>query len=167
MVNREGISKFVSEILEKLGIDTSQSINISDVLRKLDIELKYDESLPYDGKIEKKSDDDSVCITIKSSSNNEARNRFTIAHELGHYFLHARGKENFTDSVFYRNLDYNDEEFEANEFAACLLMPEKQFREEVEKNVEESEVKIEPIAQRFGVSLQATINRGRFLNVFE
>lgn len=52
------------------------------------------------------------------------RKAFTIAHELGHYFLHEDKKADF----FYRSealkLEQNAvEEVEANKFAASLLMP--------------------------------------------
>lgn len=53
------------------------------------------------------------------------RNRFTIAHELGHYFLHSdvgakriRARREGTDRV----------EWEANWFAAGFLMPAEQFK---------------------------------------
>ncbi|MEO8581932.1 MAG: ImmA/IrrE family metallo-endopeptidase [Patescibacteria group bacterium] len=60
------------------------------------------------------------------------RQRFTIAHEIGHFLIH-KGKQ-FVDEftageTFYRDGSDNEEEQEANYFAACLLMPE----EEVER----------------------------------
>lgn len=60
------------------------------------------------------------------------RKRFTIAHELGHYFLHAdEGKEFVDGYVFTRsNADrYGERELEANEFAGNLVMPEAKVRE--------------------------------------
>lgn len=68
----------------------------------------------------------------------KTRKRFTIAHELGHYILHLRGKRDnggFRDSqstirtVFRRAGDSSIEEREANQFAAALLMPETLVRE--------------------------------------
>jgi Zn-dependent peptidase ImmA (M78 family) len=64
-------------------------------------------------------------------ANDEPANRqtFTVAHELGHYFLH---QEKDTD-IFYRtqmlNIDAEDkdEEQEANWFAASILMPESKL----------------------------------------
>ncbi len=55
--------------------------------------------------------------------NNDPRHRFTIAHELGHYFLHNE------ISAFSRCSEgdiipsYRDPEWQANTFAASLLMP--------------------------------------------
>lgn len=53
------------------------------------------------------------------------RNRFTIAHELGHYFLHSDvGKK----PILARREGTDRVEWEANWFAAGFLMPEAQFR---------------------------------------
>lgn len=70
------------------------------------------------------------------------RQRFTVAHELGHYFRHIREgtKTEFVDGDFrlhWRNgtssqgIDWN--EIEANRFAACLLMPEGLVHEDVDR----------------------------------
>lgn len=66
-----------------------------------------------------------------------ARRRFTIAHELGHWFLHQREQT----SLFCRHGQVEDEpaaerpplpriEEEANQFAATLLMPAEMVRRE-------------------------------------
>lgn len=60
------------------------------------------------------------------------RQRFSIAHELGHFLIH-KGKQ-FVDEfsageTFYRDGSDGNEEREANFFAACLLMPAKQLEE--------------------------------------
>lgn len=56
------------------------------------------------------------------------RQRFTIAHELGHYILHRDFVQSHKVSVFYRKDfdNYFDRiEEQANKFAATLLMPER------------------------------------------
>jgi len=56
----------------------------------------------------------------------ETRKRFTIAHELAHFFLHfATSQEDMTDDVisFNRDDNSNKAEWGANKFAANLLMP--------------------------------------------
>jgi len=52
------------------------------------------------------------------------RQRFTAAHELGHFLLH-RGlvNESVVDDTYYRSGLSSRQETEANEFAADLLMP--------------------------------------------
>ena len=55
------------------------------------------------------------------------RRYFTLAHALGHYALHAEEGRAFAESRFTRPLtpgaDDGGVEREANEFAACLVMP--------------------------------------------
>ena len=54
------------------------------------------------------------------------RDRFTIAHELGHYFLHYLHPNRETPASFGRG-DRNLVETQANVFAASLLMPAAPF----------------------------------------
>jgi hypothetical protein len=55
----------------------------------------------------------------------KTRDRFTIAHELGHYFLHSKlGEKRIT----VRRDGSDRVEWEANWFAAGFLMPEEEFR---------------------------------------
>lgn len=55
------------------------------------------------------------------------RDRFTIAHELGHYFLHYLHPNREVAASFGRG-ERNTVETQANVFASSLLMPEEQFR---------------------------------------
>jgi len=95
-----------------------------------------------------------------NKNEHRVRNRFTIAHELGHFILH-KNKDLFVDKgfkVMFRGSvngdNYNREEVEANEFAANLLMPEKLLREEIEKlNLDfTEEASIKQLAKKFDVS---------------
>lgn len=54
------------------------------------------------------------------------RDRFTIAHELGHYFLHYREPGHSGYATFGRG-KRNPMETQANYFAAALLMPSTRF----------------------------------------
>lgn len=77
------------------------------------------------------------------------RQRFTVAHELGHYFLH-RDQGPFEDGLLFRKENqFNLREREANEFAALLLMPSLDFKRAI------SNSPIDIVAKSFGVSKQA------------
>src|SRR6202166_665518 len=72
---------------------------------------------------------DGRVVIVVNPAHHINRQRFTIAHELGHYFLHE-GLEEHVDENFrvaWRNADsskaINWIEIEANRFAAELLMP--------------------------------------------
>jgi Zn-dependent peptidase ImmA (M78 family) len=64
------------------------------------------------------------------------RKRFTIAHELGHHFLHLLADGDYVDTQvdLFRDTDGGEPatkkvEVEANQFAAALLMPEELVRQ--------------------------------------
>lgn len=81
-------------------------------------------------------EEDKATIGIDKNSNN-VRKRFTLAHELGHYKLHAQKSNMFMDNVFFRkkSAGYTSKEEkierEANFFAANILMPENLIRKEI------------------------------------
>jgi hypothetical protein len=59
------------------------------------------------------------------------RQRFTIAHEIGHFLLH-RDQAPFEDGLLFRSDNQVDtREREANQFASLVLMPEDMFRQTV------------------------------------
>ena len=57
----------------------------------------------------------------------EYRNRFTIAHELGHYFLHSKAGQ---QPLYATRQAGSRPEWEANWFAAAFLMPATLFVEQ-------------------------------------
>lgn len=62
---------------------------------------------------------------IVNKNNNYKRQRFTVAHGLGHYFMHRVNNSNYEVVDMHISSGYctNDpEEIQANDFAAALLM---------------------------------------------
>ena len=91
------------------------------------------------------------------------RQRFTIAHELGHLLLHKHNQVH-VDRGFRVRLrsglsseGIDPEEMEANRFAAELLMPIEFLQIDIEERefdlADDSEIKA--LAKRYGVSTQA------------
>jgi len=84
-------------------------------------------SLAFDGKADVAGAIDHGQRHIFVNKNDPpTRQRFTLAHELGHAVLHSG--ENLID--YRRNLEGSNDrkEVEANKFAAEVLMPEELFR---------------------------------------
>lgn len=82
------------------------------------------------------------------------RDRFTVAHELGHYFLHyylptQQGRT--VAALKAKRAGSGRVEWEANWFAAGFLMPEKQFSAAYEELGRD----VYLVASRFGVSQSA------------
>lgn len=94
----------------------------------------------------------SVVIAVNSAQH-ENRQRFTIAHEIGHFLLHKGTKVHFDEDfrVNYRNAlsseATNSDEIEANTFAAELLMPETFLRKDL--------LKIQPDDDTIGTAIQS------------
>ncbi len=94
------------------------------------------------------------------------RQRFSIAHELGHWVLKHHQSDGHVHidkgvRVLQRGLKSSQgvdpTEIEANQFAASLLMPAKLVRREVERIGPPplNEVMVEQLAEKFDVSVQA------------
>ncbi len=127
--------------------------------------------------------EDNISTIGYSNSDSKKRQRFTIAHELGHYVLHSDRKninkkeQIFVDKKFlvrYRGSQkYSHAEIlnekEANAFAAELLMPKSFIEAELSKkdymDYTESEL-IEELANVFDVSVIAMSYRLANLNIY-
>lgn len=114
-------------------------------------------NLPDDisGKLHKLSDEYfEIEVNEKHSDN---RQRFTIAHELGHFIFHKHLiGDGIVDDCAYRSSNRSNpnigsnEETEANKFAANLLMPGDLISQYVSEGK-----RAEQLADLFGVSLAA------------
>lgn len=101
----------------------------------------------------------------------EQQTRFVIAQELGHLFLHMgfpKEKNEQLEKELSRLSTY-ELECQANEFADCLLMPEKAYAKKIRNSVDTQtkEVDIETVAEYFNVTKSAVINRGRHLEMLD
>ena len=97
-------------------------------------------------------------IGVNASDSGE-RQRFTIAHELGHLFLHD--DELHVDTRIYLRSGRSSEavdvkEIEANQFASNLLMPAFMLEPDLaEKGRFDLDDTARELATRYGVSVQA------------
>lgn len=112
---------------------------------------------------------DSEKIIFSNSSSILSREIFTVAHEIGHHKLHLseqNGKTVIKDETFD---EHNEEEIEANYFAACLLIP----REKIENFIRHKLIDKPPrkwngldiarIQTTFNVSYEMTLVRLKVL----
>lgn len=83
----------------------------------------------------------------------DGRARFTVAHELGHFFLHT-GRPMARASSRVKVASYRLSEPQANQFAAEILMP---------RNFIVQQDNVHTLAARHGVSLDAAGHRLRFM----
>ena len=116
----------INSCMEKAPVD------VKGIIEKLNIEINFiDLGADLSGVIEQKKDGRYlICVNDKDHVN---RQRFTMAHELGHYIYHRdkigngiednRMYRGIYNSDKYNNAIGNKEETQANQFAANLLMP--------------------------------------------
>ncbi len=89
------------------------------------------------------------------------RKRYTVAHEIGHWCLHKHDKKLFKDKIFFRGGEKSKTEWQANQFASEILMPEDEFRRKVNSGI----TKVEDLAKEFKVSTIAVRIRAKKLGM--
>lgn len=85
------------------------------------------------------------------------RQRFTIAHEIGHFALHRdRIGNGIRDTILYRSKLSNSLEAEANRFAATLLMPISKIRSSlIARSLARTREAAKVLAEEYEVSVDA------------
>lgn len=125
-------------IIEELGIQ-SPPVDIEHVARSLGLRIVYaDLGQEVSGLLVSNGDSAYVCVRKQDHIN---RRRFTIAHEIGHFSLGHQaqnGEHVLVDKGYFisqrgvrASFGEDPNEIEANQFAACLLMPSKILRARV------------------------------------
>ncbi len=111
----------------------------------------------FEGMLARDPDDHAVWGIAYNGKARGERQRFTIAHELGHFILHRSQKQSFncdSQSVHTGIDGLRQIEREADEFASNLLMPGDLLREWISNQRIDLHV-LSAIAKRFQVSFEA------------
>lgn len=167
---RTKINELANTVLLCYGVSTPIT-DIAKEIQKLGGTIKEDYKLGIydDGKIEKQ--DDSFAIIIPANLSDSNKN-FTVAHALGHLFLHMGYKTNeelwkSCKNGVYNKHDTPELEFQANEFATAFLMPEEQYLQIMRENTEKREINISKIAEYFNVHIDHASFRGKSLGYLQ
>ncbi|ESZ28012.1 ImmA/IrrE family metallo-endopeptidase [Mesorhizobium sp. L2C084A000] len=127
------------EVLDKYLGDVP--VRVEDAIRELDVSLKMNADLPFgiSGQIKRLPNGRYEISSAAGETN--SRQRFTIAHELGHYVLHrgmlGAGVNDDTkyrtvrDSNLYNGAIDDVHERQANSFAANILIPEATIKRDI------------------------------------
>jgi Zn-dependent peptidase ImmA (M78 family) len=111
------------------------------------------------------SRDGTASIAVRKGDSSQ-RKRFTIAHEIGHFYLRHHVQRNElvhadkVSQVIYRSAKASEGmdqmEVQANQFAASLLMPTRLVREHVDQRPKPlADIDVSELARTFNVSEQA------------
>jgi Zn-dependent peptidase ImmA (M78 family) len=162
------IENKVRTILEKFKI-TEPPIPVESIAKEIGAQLTFE---PFEGKDDISGmlfRDENINIIGINSSHPPTRQRFSIAHEIGHLMLHSnKSNKLFIDKVV--RIDFRDttsaqaidkKEITANAFAAELLMPidfiQKEIHKEATKknDIINKDLLIQKLSKTFEVSPQA------------
>jgi len=128
MITAQKLKTRIAKLLREAGV-TEPPVPVEDIARNLGLIVTF---APYDGEMSGALIRDGTRAVVGVNAlHPPKRQRFTIAHEIGHFLLHE-GRPLLTDRSFKVNrrdtissLAIDPEEVEANGFAAELLMPEQ------------------------------------------
>lgn len=154
------------DLLRQRGV-TEPPVPVEEVARGLGIEIaRVDAEDELSGFLLRDVSRGRTVIGV-NPGHSQTRQRFTIAHELGHFLLH-QGEALHVDGVNSYRVERRDSvssrgdsptEIEANQFAAEILMPEDLLRQDLvqsDKPIDLSEdAEIERLATRYQVSTTA------------
>ena len=129
------IAEYANLVRKSCEIKIPFSSNISQIINALDGKIEEGEVANFEDSeliLGTKPWESIFTIRIIQKIGKE-RIDFVIAHELGHLFLHTNYIEILNDDEgtahFKRQYASKEADFEANEFAANLLMPKEEFLE--------------------------------------
>lgn len=143
-------------VLDELGIVEPNDIQIEAIAEYCDATIVYECLTGCEARI--LGSGDRAIITINKRSS-RARQRFSAAHELGHW-MYDRGRIAFacTEAKLVRGWDDGNPERRANRYAADLLLPRNMFVPRA-RNCPINHESVAELARAFETSLTATAIR--------
>lgn len=102
------------------------------------------------------------CILIDQDNNNFFRQQFSLAHELGHWALHAKT----LDPQELSAVEYREMENEANRFASAFLLPESAFSKDI-MGQEDNIYNYLTLKSKWNVSIASMIYRAKDLQLLD
>lgn len=167
-VNRNGSLK-AKKLLKEIGFKEITDISMKHLVSGLGATLVETEMKNSDGRIIKGKS--KTLIKINSNIPYITKKRFTVAHEIGHLLLHDNIEvhdENSNTLNWFKatenQLRKGVQEWEANDFASELLMPEDIFVKETEGRPFSPEL-VKQLSERFKTSISSTIIRCMNLDI--
>jgi Zn-dependent peptidase ImmA (M78 family) len=158
----ETIESKAEDVLRRLNIKTLP-VPVEEIANKFQIRVSRAPNGEFSGMLLRKS---GYALIGVNSSESPVRQRFTIAHELGHFFLHPE-KDAFVDYRDNKNgVMRTPREKHANMFAAALLMPRKTMLKDFKALADAdgfSEEDLPTLARKYEVSEDAM--RFRLINL--
>ncbi len=155
--NRQQIRDLATELLINVGVREQFPTPLEDIIHYLGYTIEEFEPDEDTDRVSGAVNHRQQTIYI-NHQDSPRRQMFTLAHEIGHIFLHRELEGSHVD---YRDGAITPREQEANHFAAELLMPENHFRHTWMTWEGEPEL----VAATYGVSAEAVRVRADILKL--
>ncbi|MBQ3088981.1 MAG: ImmA/IrrE family metallo-endopeptidase [Oscillospiraceae bacterium] len=162
--SRLAIRRFASQIRQRSGLDETVYFPVMPFLEQTLVKIDPQFTLevcdmhemgschglttPSEHKIKLRED------IYDGACNGRGRDRFTVAHEIGHYFMHQPRSVSFARTGTGKTQVFCDPEWQADAFAGELLIPAHLMRGK----------RVEEIAQACGVSTAAARVQQKIIN---
>jgi Zn-dependent peptidase ImmA (M78 family) len=160
VITIEAAIAMAGSVLEDAG-SPGAPVPVEKIARRLGVQVRY---APFDGDISGMAHiTEGVRILGVNSLHHPNRQRFTLAHELGHLLLHPRELErqlHLDKGSLYRDTLSSEgtDPFErtANAFASELLMPKRLIERAIDPRLDlEDDDAVARLARKFRVSITA------------
>jgi len=152
---KKTIEEVVQDVLDKSGIKKAP-VDLTKILQKFKIDAEESSTIAAEGVLVYSKSQKWAGIKYRAGLT-EGRRRFTIAHELGHYFLeNVEGGE--TSCSIDGEGNNKEQERQANSFASSLLMPTEWVRSSISQSIKGIE-DVLSISKQFEVSQTAAAIR--------
>lgn len=162
------IDEEITRTYERTGLKRYPDTPLTEIVKKCGLKVfKYDfgpDSRQVMGAIDFRGKKPVIYLNRYNHPNNQ---KFTLAHELGHYLLgHQSGnvqfRIDFESDIYPKSPEIRQQELEANYFAGAILMPKdlitaKLGRSDMDEPVQDKD--IEKLATYFRVSESAVRTR--------
>lgn len=139
------------DVLEAFSAFREAPVDVEDIAARMGVTVKRVTRPGWEGAVQGEELTHRAFIWVNDSASPE-RQRFTIAHELGHLMLHPLDKH-YRDAAFGYGKTVPRREHEANAFAGALLMP----RFLMTPLISDTAASVKQMANHFQVS-QAAMN---------
>lgn len=139
---------------EELGLGPGPLPDLLDVVEDLGLDLALEPL--HDGLAGLCVRTDEVAVALVDSSPVVGRQRFTVAHELCHFWVGDAQPVWIDEQLFAEDRGHRVQEIRANAFAVHFLMPEEGVRRHLRGRQVDERVVVE-LQHTFGVSLEALL----------
>ena len=164
ILNRDEIERLADDVRKYWGLGEKPIWNVVGLLEEKGVIVSTlsDSLLKIDGftQVFKSKGNIKYCVVLEKEKRSMARRNFSAAHELGHILLHTNL---ISEEIEVDVIKHKEMERQANNFAACFLLPKEKFLKDLYAPTEYN--CYVDLKQKWHISMTAMFLRARDLGV--